>query len=172
LVEALVVVTVIAVLLAAAVPTVSSVASHIRLTTYTSRFVAHLQLARSEAMKHGRPVVMCKSADGAACTTGGHWDQGWIIFHDDDNDAARAAGERIIEQAPALPSGWRVSGNQNVARYVAYHPAALTRMTSGAFQAGTITVCKVAAGAGEGRTIVLNAAGRPRSQAVKLANCE
>jgi type IV fimbrial biogenesis protein FimT len=42
---------------------------------------------------------------------------------------------------------------------------------SGAFQAGTFTVCRQSAAAVQGRRIIINAGGRPRVQKVNLESC-
>ena len=64
----------------------------------------------------------------------------------------------------------RLSGNQNVSRYVSFTPTGATRLIGGGFQAGTLTVCRESAEAGEARQIILNAVGRPRVQRSTVAS--
>src|SRR4030095_7503711 len=45
-----------------------------------------LALARSEAIRHGYRVNVCKSADGIDCTDQGYWDAGFLIYTEDDGD--------------------------------------------------------------------------------------
>ena len=66
-------------------------------------------------------------------------------------------------------------GNAPVARYVSYGATGRARLISGAFQAGTFTLCPVSASAaGSGaavRQIVLSPTGRPRVVKATLADC-
>lgn len=172
LVELLTVLAVMSILLSAAVPMFSGIAETIRLNAAARDFMAHLQLARGEAIKRQVRVAMCVSADGASCAADGGWEQGWLVFEDGNNNGRRDAGEPLIQQAAALAPGYRMTGNLPVAHYVSFHPAAETRTTSGAFQAGTITVCRASAQAAQGRQVVLNAVGRPRLQKAALASCD
>jgi type IV fimbrial biogenesis protein FimT len=117
-------------------------------------------------------VAICKSADGETCSSAGGWEQGWIVFHDLNNDGLRQAGERRIERFAALPAGFRLVGNFSVAQFVSYSGNGATRTPAGAFQAGTLTVCRVSPEAAEARQIVINAIGRPRVQKVMLPHCD
>jgi type IV fimbrial biogenesis protein FimT len=136
-----------------------------------SDLLSHLHVARSEAIKRNGRVALCKSADGRTCAAGGGWEQGWIVFHDGDNDGDRAAGEPLISVMGALPAGWRLAGNQNVARYISFHPNGGTRLVSGGFQAGTLTLCRAASGATEASQVVINANGRPRLHKATVDSC-
>ena len=161
----------VAVLLAVAVPSFQATLASSRLSAASNTFLASLYLARSEAVKRNGRAVLCKSPDGANCTTSGHWDQGWIVFHDADNDAALDAGEDMILRVEALAVGLSMRGNGPVANYVSYSPTGATQYVSGAFQAGTVTVCQVSAAEGESREIILSATGRPRVQKSTVGAC-
>jgi type IV fimbrial biogenesis protein FimT len=171
LVELLVGLAVMALLLAVAVPSFSAMLQNTQRSTLTNDFLADLALTRTEAIRRGQRVAMCKSADGAACTTADHWDQGWLLFVDANNNGLRESGETLVRQQSALPAGWRLRGNTNVARYVSYHPMGNSRLISGAFQAGTLTICAVSAQQVEASQIVISSVGRPRTQRVTLASC-
>jgi type IV fimbrial biogenesis protein FimT len=171
LVELLTVLAVISILVSAAVPMFSGIAETMRLNAAARDFMAHLQFARGEAIKRNARVALCPSADGVSCAAGGRWEQGWLVFQDSDNNGLRDGGEPLLQQAAALAPGYRMRGNQNLAQYVSFHPSAETRTTSGAFQAGTLTVCRTSASPASARQIVLNAAGRPRTQSATLAAC-
>lgn len=171
LVELLVTIAIAALLLAAAIPTLSGVAKSIRLSAASNTFVSGLYLARLEAIKRNGRVVLCKSADGVGCASTGGWEQGWMVFHDTNNNGARDGSEPVIRRESALAASLRLSGNQNVSRYVSFTPSGMTRLIGGGFQAGTLTVCNYSAEAGEAREIVLNAVGRPRVQRSTVAMC-
>jgi type IV fimbrial biogenesis protein FimT len=171
LVEMLVTLCVAAVLLAGAVTALNQIGLSMKLSAFSNAFVSQLNLARSEAIKRNSRVVMCKSSDGVQCATGGGWEQGWVVFHDANNNGIREPHETLIRRGEPLPEGYRVAGNQSVARYVSFSPFGGTRLTTGAFQAGTITLCRVSHSASEARQVVINSVGRPRIQKATLTDC-
>jgi type IV fimbrial biogenesis protein FimT len=167
----MVTVMVMVVVVTAAAPSLTSVRESMQLTSAANGFLSHLYFARSEAIKRNSRVVLCKSADGLACSSIGGWEQGWIIFHDANGNAVRDASETIIRREAALSYGLSLTGNQSVASYVSFVPTGATRLVSGAFQAGTLTVCTHSFQRGEARQIILNAIGRPRVQKSAVDFC-
>jgi type IV fimbrial biogenesis protein FimT len=142
-----------------------------RLTTLANSFLSNLYLARSEAIKRNSRAVLCKSSDGLACSDSGGWHQGWILFHDANNNAALDASEAVILTQSALPPGFMLTGNMPVARYISYSAIGATELTSGAFQAGTLTLCSNSSSSGNARHIVISSTGRPRIQRASLSSC-
>jgi type IV fimbrial biogenesis protein FimT len=171
LVEMLVVVAIASTLMALAVPSLRAVGDSMRLTAASNGFLAHLYLARSEAIKRRARVVMCKSANGTNCSTAGGWEQGRVVFHDANNNGLLDAGEVVIAIEDRLHPELRLTGNASVARYVSFDPNGTTRQVGGGFQAGTLTLCRQALGGNEARQIVVNVLGRPRVQKVHLDDC-
>lgn len=128
-------------------------------------------LARSEALKRGARVTACVSSDGVYCLANGDWTQGWLLFEDTDGNALRADTEPKIAAHAALPSGALATGNSPVARYVSYGPSGRSLTVSGAFQSGTLTLCRASAQSQVGWKLVINAVGKARLEAATLANC-
>ena len=153
-----------------AVPWVRSFLDAAQLVSASNVFVASLQLARSEAIKRNHRVVLCKAAAISCASTGG-WEQGWIIFHDANDNGARDDTEAILHRQMALPAGLRLSGNMPVAAYVSFMPTGGTKQLSGGFQAGTLTLCHRSLPNRDARHIVLNAAGRPRVHKSPVESC-
>ena len=118
--------------------------------------LSSLFLARSEALKRGVRVTACISRDGIQCHSTGDWDQGWLVFEDADGNATRSALELLLQTHGALPLNLLASGNSPVARYVSYAPSGRSLSTSGAFQAGTITLCRSSDEHGQGWKVVIN----------------
>ncbi|MBI5277306.1 MAG: GspH/FimT family protein [Burkholderiales bacterium] len=172
LAEVMVTLAVLATLLTLAIAGWSAVATSMKLTALTNTMLTQLHTARSEAIKRNARVAMCKSADGVTCTGSGGWEQGWLVFHDANNSGTREPQETLIYQIAALPAGFRVSGNLSVAKYVSFAGNGGTLLASGAFQAGTLTLCKVTdAAVAEARQIVINAVGRPRVKKTTVDFC-
>jgi type IV fimbrial biogenesis protein FimT len=170
-IELLVVLGIVAIMLTLAVPSFDAVLQGNRFSTFANTYLTHLHMARSEATKRNTRVALCKSADGASCTTAGRWDQGWILFNDINNNAQTDSGETILRVNEALPTNWVLQGNTPVTNYVSFTAMGGARMTSGAFQAGTLTLCKASQSSGEARSIVISATGRPRVETTSVAAC-
>ena len=172
LVELMVVGTLSAILLAITVPSMGAMLNTQKTTSLTNAFLTTLHLARSEAIKRNGRAVVCKSDDNQLCTTTGGWEQGWILFHDTNNNAERDTDELLVLQQGPAPAGMRLRGNTPVANYVSYSASGTAKLTSGAFQAGTFTLCPAAVGSGaDVRLVVLGGPGRPRVQKGTAADC-
>jgi len=82
LIELLVATAVLVILLGVAVPSFNSVLASSRLTTVTNDLATAFQLARSEAIKRNRSVLVCPSDNGDSCScswSGKGWQDGWIV---------------------------------------------------------------------------------------------
>jgi len=170
-IELLVTLSIAAILMTLAVPAFDSMLQTNRFATLSNSFLVHLHLARSEATKRNARVALCKSADGATCSTSNDWSQGWIVFHDVNNNAQVNTDEDVLHVHEAIPNSQILRGNTPVANYVSYASMGGARMISGAFQAGTLTLCRPSASSGEARNIVISATGRPRIETVNVATC-
>lgn len=171
LIEALIVMAIAAVLLAGVIPFARGAIARAALSTAVQDFVSAAHLARTDAIRRNGRVVLCKSADGMACATSGGWEQGWIVFHDANNNAQHDPGEEQVATVGRLGQGLVLRGNASVDDYVSYGADGTARKVNGAFQAGTLTLCFAGSAVTEGRSIVINATGRLRSQAVSVAAC-
>jgi len=171
LTELMVVLAIAAILLALGIPSFASLSHSSRLSSATNDLVASLHLARSEAIKRNSRTVICKSEDGAACILSGGWQQGWLVFHDVNNNAVLDLGEIVIQARGELPNGIHLTGNSTVSKYVSYAPSGGTKSVTGAFQAGTLTVCNESATSTPGRRVVISSTGRPRVAKVALTSC-
>lgn len=97
LVEMMVVVGILAILAALALPNFGSSMRNSRITSQTNDLLAALNMARTEAITRTRQVTVCAADTGTdssaptACTD--DWNKGWMVFVDDtaDVDAAPAA---------------------------------------------------------------------------------
>jgi type IV fimbrial biogenesis protein FimT len=171
-------------LLALAVPGMDDASLNGKLRSQASAFLSTLHLARSEAIKRNARVAVCKSSDGDICTETGGWDQGWIVFHDRNNDGNRVANgdnepdgttdEHIIERHQQLATGFSLTGDDDdVASSISFGPTGMPVFTSEDAQSGALTLCRFAPTVAEsGRKIQIRATGRARIERVEdLAGC-
>jgi len=158
LIELMVTLVLVVVVMTLGVPSFQALIRNNRLATGVNEWVAAAQLTRSEAIKRGVRVTLCKSADGANCAADGGFEKGWIVFSDPNNNAKVDMGEELIRifGAVAVGSDLSLTGNTPVANYVSYTADGVARLLSGAFQAGTLTVCMKP----KARQIVINNVGR------------
>ncbi|MCX7241348.1 MAG: GspH/FimT family pseudopilin [Burkholderiales bacterium] len=104
LIEAMVVVAIIAILVSLAAPSFSSLIQANTISNSVNTLLSDMRYARSESIRRGGDVVMCRSAtpesSGATCSSG-NWNSGWIVFHDLNGDGVKDATDPILRvQAP------------------------------------------------------------------------
>lgn len=154
------------------VPAAADLLHSVRLHNGAQALAESLARARSEAIARNSRVVVCKSANGASCESGVGWEAGWIVFHDPNNNATVDPGEALLHREHALPAALRLTGNTPVSEYVSYTSFGRTMLVSGAFQAGTFTLCGKARNGSLARQVIINSAGRARMDKITVARCE
>lgn len=154
------------------VPALGEMLDSTRVNSAAQALSESLMRARSEAIKRNGRVVVCKSSAGSSCEAGVGWEQGWIVFHDTNNNAERDSDEAILYREVALGASLRLSGNTPVRDYVSYTPYGRTKMSTGAFQAGTFTVCTRRGKSEFARQVVISAGGRARVAKATASKCE
>lgn len=88
--ELLITVLVVGVILTFAVPNMQDFTRNSRMTSTANDMHAAFHLARSESSRAKSNITICPSADGASC--GGTWEDGYIVFVDDDGDLSVDGG--------------------------------------------------------------------------------
>lgn len=164
MIELMVTVGVAAVLAATAVPSMQSFVRASQVRTAANELAMALATARSEAVKRGNPVTVCKSADVTlaqplcASSASVPWRQGWIMFVDHAQDG-------VIDSAGSLPDvrlrvgaadgRLSVQADTNFTRYVSYLPNGVS-VGNGGLANGAFHVCLN----GVGRAVTVNSSGR------------
>lgn len=141
------------VVLGAAVPVFTDVVLDARRTADVNALVLAVQLARNEAAKRGRPVIVCKTSDRQRCGGGDlAADAGFMVFVnlDDEYPPGRSASEPLLyAHAPEL-TGTIVSNRP----FYEFRPG--RRSTN-----GTVVFCD-RRGAAAARAVIVSFTGRPR----------
>ena len=135
-------------------PAMQSLVYEQRLATQVNQLLGDLHLARSESIKRGVPVVLCKSGNGVACSTTTAWQDGWLVFVDSDDDRTMDANEPVIRVQQALSTGVTLRFGTSY-RYVFYKP------DGAAWPNATFTFCDPR-DAAYARAIIITTAGRAR----------
>lgn len=93
------------------------------MTAATNELLAHLALARSEAIKRGARVMMCASRDRRACLRpkGGHtpWHDGWLVYAD-SNGNSEPEPDEIVRAYPGT-EGFAIRSSR-YRRRITYQP--------------------------------------------------
>lgn len=154
--ELMITLSILAILASVAVPSYQSMMTQSRLTTQTNELVTTLHFTRSEAIKRGSRVTICKSSNGASCTTGSNWQDGWIVFTDGGVSGTVDGTDQVLRVFPIL-KGSTLSGGGNFGNWVSYMPNGKSQTVS-ALSTGTFTLCT----SGYRRDVTLNNTGRPQ----------
>ena len=101
LTEILVTLSMIMIVTAIGVPSMSDFIKNDRLTTQINTLVGHLALARSQAVTLQLPVTVCASSDLATCSSN-DWATGWIVFVDSDASGGVSIGDELLRAQQAL----------------------------------------------------------------------
>jgi type IV fimbrial biogenesis protein FimT len=102
LVETVVVMTLLATLTVLALPSFKSILERTRTATALNRLTATLSSARSTALMRRQTVSVCPSQDRQTCRKDGIWEDGWIVFVDDQKTGQPVGNSDILRVAEPL----------------------------------------------------------------------
>lgn len=124
-----------------------------RMAAEVNQFITALHLARSEAVKHGRRIVLCPRKDGSRCGSSPDWVNGWILFASDDRE--HDPDEALLQVGNPLSAGIGLYSSNHRKRIVYQQDG-----SSGGSNA-SFTFCDLRELA-QPRVICLSNSGRPR----------
>ncbi len=111
LVEMMTSIVVLAIILAFALPNLSSFVRTSRVRGAQSELIASFMLARSEATKRGLAVTV----GALAPTTGNEFSAGWTVWLDTNGNGTVESGELVIRTYPSVSSGVVISTGSQTA---------------------------------------------------------
>lgn len=173
LIEALITITIGAVLLAAGIPTFRDLMERNSVTSHKNNFIGSVNFARSEAMKRSASVVMCRSANAGTASTpscdgaGAQWKDGWMVFLDRNGDGAltTASGDVLLRVEGAMPDSGGIT--QSTATPLVFRSTGL--MSSGA---STVVFDSRSVAPAQQRRVCVTLSGRTRSIDSATETCE
>lgn len=115
LIELIVTLAVFSIVVAIAIPNMSSFLDSNRRAANINTFITAMNLARSEAIKRNTDVSLCvRNTAGTGCDTTKNWENGWIVFIDngtkgtvDGTDAALRVYDPLFKRALPLDVTFR-----------------------------------------------------------------
>ncbi|MDH5393237.1 MAG: GspH/FimT family pseudopilin [Gammaproteobacteria bacterium] len=156
LLEALIVIAVFSILMTMALPGMQSILRNNEITSRNNDLVTALQYTRSESIKLSDRVVLCASTSAMTAapicsTTANDWLDGWVVFHDTNNDAVFTPGtDNLLKQFPSIasnqltlrPAVLRAGDPQTIVGYVSFAPPRGEPMDiNGTNQSGIFVFC-------------------------------
>jgi type IV fimbrial biogenesis protein FimT len=159
LIEMLIALAIFAILVRLGLPSYRDWIASQQLANHAHYVADMLDLARSEAIKHGYRVNLCKSRDKRLCTEDGGWEQGWLLFVDENHSGQVDGDESVLRKEGPAGNEITMRGNRPVEDYVSFTSLGHARMLSGALQMGTFVLCKPGQNA---LNVVLANSGRAR----------
>jgi type IV fimbrial biogenesis protein FimT len=140
LLELMIVVAIVAILTTLAAPSFKNLIQSNTMSSAVNTFLADMRFARSEAIRRGGGVVMCRSdapeASPPVCGTGSGpggngWVSGWFIYIDQDSNGAVSTNEVLRVQAPITAVNSIVaSASRNTFQFAATGRLSLSSITS------------------------------------------
>lgn len=96
LIELMVTLAVGIIILAIGIPSFMTMMSNNQATAYANDLVGAIRYARSEAVKRASDVAICASNSDQTACSGTNWNNGWVVFTDDNGNDQYDAGETIL----------------------------------------------------------------------------
>lgn len=162
LIETMLTLALVSIFLGVAIPSVRQMIHGQQLRQASIDLGMALLLARQEAIMRRRPVIL-DNPDG-------NWGSGWRVFVDQNADGDFDPGEILLLTGAPSAQDVKIYGNTPVSHYVRYMPTGEAKLQSGAFQAGTITLCH-SDGRQQVRQLILSATGRLRTATEDAGSC-
>lgn len=153
LVELVVVIVIIGILAAIAIPAYNDTMLSYELRATANKLVSSAHLARGEAIKRNKVITLCASSNGTSCT--GSWEQGWVILND----------TTLLSTQEAIRTGFRVN-EDSAQTSLSFQPTGI-----GSTQA-KFTVCRLTPSVGSvERVVSISTTGRPSVTKTSAGAC-
>ena len=126
-----------------------------RMTAAVNELMGNLNLARSESIKRGSRIAICRSQDGISCSGTG-WNEGWIVFTDANENYKLDDDETLILVRQEMPGNisLRYGGEKASYARLAYYPEGYARPNA------TFIFCDNR-GPVKAKSVIINTVGRP-----------
>lgn len=147
-----------AVLMATAIPALRAFTTNSSQTSAVNDFISSMHLARNTAITTNARVTVCASAAGANCQSVS-WDNGWIIFVDQNSNQLVDGAETIIGTSAAV-DGLTISSG-DFSKFLMYRPNGRIMHSAVKGDSGEFTVCDYR-GTDHAKVVIVGLSGRPQ----------
>lgn len=155
LIELMITLVIAGTLLSIALPSFQNLIIDSRLNATATELADAVRLARSEALKRNRPIVLCQidPSDPDECDSGGNW-EGWAVHDEVDDETVLRVGE-----LNSFSNTIRVNSDLN-GQSVSFASDGLARGAGALIAEATITICATSGSGDKTRRVIFGAAGR------------
>lgn len=155
LIEVLVALAIVGILGSVAAPSFRELMQNSQRSADTNEVLMALLMARSESVTRGSRVTVCKVAasDPTSCDDSSSWQNGFMVFADDDGDSVRDEDEDVVLSSTSLGANTVVTSSE-FSNNISYFPSGISSNN------GTFNVCVNGLVASN---ILVSATGRPRA---------
>ena len=122
-------------------------------TSDINDLLADLYYSRTEALKRHSTITLCRSNDGATCTRTNDWENGWMIFTDNNRNRVVDEKDEILRTSNGLDHVGSLTLGSGYYYYIMF------ASTGAAYPRNTFKVCRPGT---QPRAIILYASGRAR----------
>lgn len=156
LVELLAVLSIFAVVLGVAAPSLRDFVDRLRWQAAFGEAYDLTLEARVMAVQRNRPVTLCPSREGVVCVN--EWQRDWLLFTDQNENGRLDDHDQLLRTIPRDSGGqlitWKSFRNEP---FMQFSPEGLSNNTN-----GTLAFCAEDGRPGRDRKIVINRTGRAR----------
>jgi len=115
--------------------------------------IADLYYSRTEAFKRHSTITICRSNDGSTCIRNTDWENGWMIFSDQNRNRVVDGDDEVLRISSGLAHGGSLTLGSGYYYYIMFSETGL------AYPRNTFKVCR---SGDKPRAIILYASGRAR----------
>ncbi len=145
-----------AILLALAAPSFTSTIERNQLSSNINELIATLQYARSESIRRSQRITLCRSDNATNCSGTGY-EEGWIVFVDNNANLSLDTGEQLLKVFQGLDGSMTLRGDASFASEITYLPTGGLANAN----AGRFVLCKYN-DLTKSRAVFITRAGRAR----------
>lgn len=140
MVELMIALTLVAVLMALALPSFQTAGAKTRIKSQTNDLMSAIATARSEAIRRGLRVTLCSSTNGTACAADA-WASGFVMFEDKDADLVLDTGETVLRSQKGAAEGITVKKASASASAISFGPDGRSKSATGGAVSYVLRVC-------------------------------
>ena len=130
--ELMITVSIVGIVLAFSVPNLRAFTQNSRMTSTANDLHSAFHLARSESSRAKTNITICASSNSMEepANCGGTWDEGYIVFVDENGDLLKSQDESVLRAHPRIAEGISLAV-ANDATYFSYSSTGLGRPNVG-----------------------------------------
>lgn len=144
LIELMVTLAIGGILLAVGLPSFKDFIANSEMAATNNALVYSVQVARSTALERLVPTGVCISSnpmdDDASCDPSADYNQGWIVYADDDGNGVRGNGEDIVNRKDAPGAAYLFSPTNVFADQIYFNDSGNSINVAGVPVSGTIDI--------------------------------